>query len=867
MNRSLPASIFLALLAFTLGSATHAQADDASPDAIENIASPILRAAPDLVLRRNRPLTALLPDGRVMIAGGQSIPTTTASIEIYDPTSGTLSQVGSLAQPRESAVVTPLPNGLVLIAGGANRAGGGISHSSAELFDPVSLQSNAINPMAFRREWAVANLLPNGMVLIAGGIDYGEESGPDAPDPLFGLKSAELYNPLTGAFAATGSMSIDRFSATSVTLADGRVLVIGGSSFNGGPLATSEIYNPATGQFGNLATLPGGARDSPIALLLTDGKVLVAGGSSYQASALLYNPITNSYATTGSMSTGRAGASATLMADGSALIIGGQSARYVATTAIDRYNPATGTFAAVANLSTARSNIAVSLLPDGRILAAGGYVPPPNNNQGGQILAKTDIIDPRGITRADVGGPLVARSTALSTVLADGRVLHTGGGVAASELFSPVTNAFTATGSMAQARQNATINLMPDGSAVVIGGEDANGNVLASAERFDPHSNAFASTTRPLWQARSAAASALLPDGKLLVIGGRNAVGPLASAEIYDGHTRQFRTTAALATARSEASAVTLPNGLVLVAGGRATGTTTVPSAELYDPQLRSFSPTGNLATARRNAITALLPNGKVLIAGGQGSNGAALASAELYDPTLGTFSATGAMPGARADTKAIVTPDGRVVIEGGGGGPLAYDPWRGVFEAIPANAGEAQRRGVALLPDGRVLAAARPGATGSATLTAAHSGVTVAATARPLLSTTPALLQLPAALEVEGTGLRGSRRLGGAGSLIGSEANGGVSSSAVTNFPLLRLQRVDNQHVILQSPDPFLPWTDLVFTTPTLARFDPWNPDSRMAGTYRVSVIANGIESTARYVSFYWIEDSIFASGFQAGD
>ena len=871
MNMS--SSSALALLAIaSLGLAPPGQAQSATPASIENIAAPVIRAAPDLGLRRNAPATVLMQDGRVMIAGGASSPATTGSIEIYDPASGTLSANGDLSRPREDAVAIPLPNGLVLVAGGANRNGGGVSHSSAELFDPVTLQSSQTGPMAHRREQAVANLLANGKVLVAGGFDNGEVSGPDAPDPEFGLSSAELYDPLTGTFSATGSMSVDRRFAASVVLADGRVLIIGGSSFNSGALATSEIYNPTSGQFGNVASMPGGARQSPTAVLLANGKVLVTGGSSYLATALLYDPATNSYATTGSMSIGRAGASATLMADGSVLVFGGQSAQFSATAVIDRYNPATGTFAAIGNLGTARSRMGVSLLPDGRILAAGGYVPPPNNNQGGQILATTTIIDPRELQRVTGGSPPVARSKPMSTSLADGRVLLAGGLVASSasataETYSTTTNTFTASGPMAQARQDATLNLMPDGSAVIIGGSDANGNVLASAERFDPASNTFAATQRPLWQARAAAGSALLPDGKLLIVGGRSATGPLASAEIYDAYTRLFRIAGPLAIARSETSAITLPDGRVLVVGGRD-ASTAIASAELYDPPSRSFSPTASLATARRSAITTLLPSGKVLVAGGYGTSGNPLASAELFDPASETFAATGAMPSARADTRAIVTTDGRVLIVGGasGGNDMVYDPWRGVFEYVSTGV-DIVRRGAALLPDGRVLTVGSATGASATSLIVAHPGVEPAATLRPSLAPAPATVTLPGALELAGLGLRGSRRLTGAGSLIGSEGNGGTSRSATTNFPLLRLQRIDNQQVIFQAPATHLPWTDLVFTTPTLARFDPWDPASRMAGTYRVSVIANGIESPARYVSLYWTDDAIFANGFQTND
>lgn len=122
-----------------------------------------------------------------------------------------------------------------------------------------------------------------------------------------------------------------------------------------------------------------------------------------------------------------------------------------------------------------------------------------------------------------------------------------------------------------------------------------------------------------------------------------------------------------------------------------------------------------------------------------------------------------------------------------------------------------------------------------------------------------PEALALPAALTLEGEGLRGSRRFQ---SIAGSEGASGGTSSVASNAPLLRLQRIDNQQWIYQAPDETLPWTDLEFTTPTLARFDPFDPASRMAGAYRVVISVNGMQSTARYLSLYWIEDDIFSSG-----
>ena len=139
-----------------------------------------------------------------------------------------------MATARASQTATLLGDGRVLIAGGAvYPSGGGLtSFASAELYDPRTGSFSATGSMAHARVYHTATLLPDGRVLIAGGEN--NDSNP-------WLSSAELYVPNTGNFAGTGSMSLGSVFGTATLLADGRVLVAG-ASYKDQPLALAELF-------------------------------------------------------------------------------------------------------------------------------------------------------------------------------------------------------------------------------------------------------------------------------------------------------------------------------------------------------------------------------------------------------------------------------------------------------------------------------------------------------------------------------------------------------------------------------------------------------------------------------------------------
>lgn len=358
MTRSRLLLISLTTLSFVIAGAAFRGATSAPRVGVVSPAASMLEP-------RSGHSATLLPDGKVLIAGGmRRNQDFYKSAELYNPATGKFQPTGEMNERRVGQIAVLLRSGKVLIAGGWVGGGG---TDSAELYDPATGKFTVIAKMTTRRGRPSATLLANGDVLIAGG-----EAEDNVP-----LASTEIFNANTLSFHPTGSMHHARVAHTATLLDDGRVLVAGG--YSGSVSSSAEMYDPKTGSFTETGSL-GTARCKHTAGLLPDGRVLIAGGSDSRgwngnlSSAEIYDPRTGRFSAASAMNDSRFKLpdEAVRLADGKLLVAGGSKQ-------VEVYDPGSGKFLiASGEMADARHYIAETKLKDGSVLLTGGY---PNNDQ------------------------------------------------------------------------------------------------------------------------------------------------------------------------------------------------------------------------------------------------------------------------------------------------------------------------------------------------------------------------------------------------------------------------------------------------------------------------------------------------------
>jgi IPT/TIG domain/Kelch motif len=301
---------------------------------------------------------------------------------------------------------TRLQDGKILITGGGQALA---LVSTAEIYDPATGTFTATGSLTTARVSHTATLLNSGKVLICGGLNGSNNA----------LSSCELYNPATGTFALSASMSGQRLNHTATLLPDGRVFIAGGDRLHVGR-GTCEMYDPAANTFTPATDLTA-PRFLHTTTLLPNGKLLIAGGfnsvtASDLASAELYDVAANTTTATGSMSLPRRLHNAILLNTGKVLISPGQD--NASASVLEIFNPATGSFSQT-TLRLGRNTGTVVTLSDGRVLfASGAFL--------GEALVSAEVFDPATQTTVFTDNAVADHLFGHAVLLADGTVLIVG---------------------------------------------------------------------------------------------------------------------------------------------------------------------------------------------------------------------------------------------------------------------------------------------------------------------------------------------------------------------------------------------------------------------------------------------------------
>jgi len=324
----------------------------------------------DMVVPRSAHTATLMTDGRVLIAGGTKpsvqrsggpiVRAFTPEAEIYDPATGQFTATDDMTVPRVDHAAAALADGRVLVVGGY---GNDETQSNGEIYDPLTGTFSAIaSDIPVGGERATATALDDGRVLIIGGFNMG---------PLAG---AQIFDPSSDTFTATGALNIGRFVHTATRLADGRVLVVGGLGGNE-VRDDAEIYDPATGTFTLLTATMSVSRERHAASLLPDGRVLIAGGytvGDQLNTAELFDPATETFSpAANTMAIQRVDYRLRTLIDGQVLVIGSQRFDLTESTA-ELFSPLTDSFVSIPGPATERGSLDATVLDDGRVLLSGG---------------------------------------------------------------------------------------------------------------------------------------------------------------------------------------------------------------------------------------------------------------------------------------------------------------------------------------------------------------------------------------------------------------------------------------------------------------------------------------------------------------
>jgi N-acetylneuraminic acid mutarotase len=267
-----------------------------------------------------------MQNGKVLVVGGYTrLNVLLSTAHLYDPETGQWSPAGNLGSARQFHTAVVLANGKVLVAGGLVPGDGSfLPTGSAELYDPATGEWSDTGAMSLPRFAHTMTSLLNGKALVA----TGSNENLNQPPFLTPVRSCELYDPETETWSFTGEVLLPRSTPTATLLLDGRVLLAGGTDNNttDQPTNKAEIYDPATQQWGATGDMTF-ARDFATETRLLSGRVMLIAGYGNDFALLdkgdIYDPATETWSPTGKMGNARAGHTATLLSDGKVIVAAG----------------------------------------------------------------------------------------------------------------------------------------------------------------------------------------------------------------------------------------------------------------------------------------------------------------------------------------------------------------------------------------------------------------------------------------------------------------------------------------------------------------------------------------------------------------
>ncbi len=593
----------------------------------------------------------VLGDGRALISGGRDASgAPTATVEIYDPDTGLWSPIGSMLSARVAHTATLVANGRVLFAGGD--VGG-----TAELFDPALGTSTVVGAVPSSGGFHTATLLADGRVLVAGGAGA---SGT--------LNATRLYDPTVGpngALVDGPALTVTRRRHSGTRLADGRVLIAGGTSAVG-CRREAEVFDPSGSTMTPTGAM-GVARCDHTATELADGRVLIVGGTA----AAMLRPVALGFVSFEQNASPGTEAFALTNATGSFPLA--CSADFPVCTSVTLTGSltvqTTGAPASVLVSSLAPGQLDFTGLPQlefarGTVESAGflGAMTPPT----------VDLFD--GSTGL-VFSPAVSLFSPIAPNDNEVAVIAANPTLASAELYTPGTGSFAVAGAMAGGpRTLHTATLLTTDEVLIAGGTPDEAVAHATAELFEAGSF---SGTGAMATGRWGAVALRLLDGRTLVAGGgsTSGLGNVLAAELYAAEPVIGPPSNALPVANAQTVSVvqgTGNNSIVLTGADVETATanlaytvTTSPLngtlATTLDPQQRLYTPSPGFTGTDTFAFT-VTDRGAPDACGAPGPTCAPLRTSAPATVTIEVVANTGTISSALANPAVPTGAEGAAI-------------------------------------------------------------------------------------------------------------------------------------------------------------------------------------------------------------